>query len=390
MPKAGRTLVKEAIQDANAVKKLAMQKAKQALIEELSPGLKRVVERTIRGATEDVDRVRRAKDGYGENEKWEEGVQLEGDKDMAKDKDDMDYGEKDESLSAMFPDISEMGHEDEEEMPEGGLYANKGYEDEGEEEMEMAIPTLDEMGAEHGEPGEEGDMDEEIEISEDELKKAYESLRRTDAALKEASVDWSPTVVKDFPDTYQGTKGDWAAEGDPKPAGGLADVDGEKPWEEQEPSSKQDYQVKEAIEKGLKENATLRQYVSYLEEELDKAVGLVKKLHKEVSEVNLFNTKVMHVNELLNKYGRSLTRNQKKLSLESIDQARTVREVRVVAGTLNASLGSLIEVARGPKPNGQRARTSGTVTPKVLSESADATASDPQYSRMRKLAGLLK
>jgi len=245
----------------------------------------------------------------------------------------------------------------------------------------MSIPTLGE-----GDEGDMDDMDEEISISEADLKKAYESLMQTNAALSEAD------VTSGFADTYPKTR--WATEdGAPPSDTGLMDKDGsDKPWEEGEASAKQDLSVKESIEKGLRENSALRKYVSHLEEQLVAAHGVVGKLKEEVSSVNLFNMKVLRVNEMLNKFGKKLTVEQKKVVVEKIDSAKTVREVRMVAEALNASFKSsgvrISEGKRRPKANSSRTRSSGSPNQKVLRESVDNNGS-AQYDRMRELAGLI-
>lgn len=357
-----RKLIKEAVRDAMDVRDLAVEAAKVKLMDELAPTIKRLVEGKL---VEDIDRLNRARDGYGETE-FEESKDL-GDFDMK----DKDKGMKDESLSAMFPGMNEMEDEgDLDKMP-----------------VPEAADPMDEPVAEAAD-----EMDEEIEISETELQKAYESLMKVGAGLEEASVNWKPSVTGGFKDTYPNSE--WETEDSPPSDTGLMDkgADG-KGWEKTKPSKAQDYTVKEAIEKGLRENKELRKYVTYLEGKLQDALQVVEGLQLEVKRVNLFNTKVMQVNEILNKFGRSMTNEQKKIVLAKIDEGKTVREVKMVAEGLKAALGStvqgLTESKRNPKPNAQRVQRRGGADPKVLRESVDNSGGD-QFARMRQLAGIVK
>jgi len=449
MGASGRNIVKEAVADAQQVKNAAVEVAKQKLVEEMSSSIRNLVERHINHSvrSEDVDRVRRGEEGRGENPEFEEGKQLEGEDTMAEKKDDK--GKKDEkelekeSLESMFPGIAEMGDEEElggmprrgaegdmdamqdmsyemggmppmggmgdEELPEMGHMGGDeelpemgdmppmgdyggdfgGDEEEYDREDESQIPTL---GEKKGAPEEE-DMDEEITIDEAGLRKAYENVMKSAAALQETSVDWSPNVTSGYADTYNTSK--WETE-NPRKANdsqGLHDEDSDKPWEEGKPPQAQDYQVKEAIEKGLKENQELARYVMYLESQFAQAAGVIKELKKQIHEVNLFNRKVLHVNEILNDFGKNLTNEQKKLVISKIDEAANVREARIVSEALKASFKSALHLNEGRvrrnRPNAQRRLTSGSPDQKVLRESVDGNSMRTQFARQRELAGLV-
>jgi len=383
-----RNIVKEAVADAKQVRDLAIEAAKKKLVEQMTPAIKNLVEKQIRSSIEeDDDRLRR-----GMDDKWpgeshtgfeESKKELEGDTKMAKEKE----MEK-ESLGAMFPGISEM------EDDEGGLdqvekkpceaaldkpAPGKTLPDEEDELTDSFIPTLGE-----GEEGDEEEMEEDISIDEEGLKKAYEGLMKAEIALGEAS------VTKGFADSAKKTA--WDTEKAPPKDKGVLDKGAEgKGWEETEPPAKQDYSVKEAIEKGLKENSELREYVTFLEDKVREAKKIIESLKGRLSEVNLFNTKVLHVNEMLNKFGKNLTNEQKKIVIEKIDGAATMREVKIVAEALKASFSTtqLTESAtRRPKANAQRRLTSGAPDQKVLRESVDNNLRD-QFARQRELAGLV-
>jgi hypothetical protein len=223
-----------------------------------------------------------------------------------------------------------------------------------------------------GKDKEKEDMEEEVEISEAELSKVYESALQVEAS-----------VSKGFKDFVGGGELDQAS----KETGILDKKSGEKAWEKETPPDAQDFSVKEAIARGMAENKMLRG-------KLKEAVGIIKKLGTSLHETNIFNSKVLHVNRILNSHGR-LTKEQRQVVLEAIDGAKSIEQVRMVYETIvrsfKATSGALQEGKTvKPKANAQRPRTSGTPDQKVLSESVDRSQGQGQYDRMRQLAGLLK
>lgn len=365
-------IVHEAVNDVKELSELAVDAAMGKIVESVTPAVRALIEKSIRGGNvnEDLDRLRRAADGYGETE-FEEGTD-KGEKKMEK---ELDM----EALMGMFPGLSEI-EMDGEEMPEahkepdGDETPLKAADGEGEEEpeLESAIPTLGEAEEEK-----EGDMDEEIEISEAELRKVYE------ASLKQQSVA-EAMVSKGFKDMTPSGEID-----EVDPGAGIADVkSGESQWDEKGslPPARKDWTVKEVrqlIRQGLAENKKLREMNS-------KLLEMLKTTTAKLNETNLFNAKVLHVNKLFS--AGKLTKEQKKAVVESIDAAVSVNEVKKIALTLEKSFksaGLVNESVRKPKASSQGARTSGGANQKVLRESADKSA-NPNYSRWAQLAGLCK
>jgi hypothetical protein len=241
----------------------------------------------------------------------------------------------------------------------------------------MSIPHLGEDAEaepdmKEGKDKEKDEMDEEVEISESELHKVYEAALQTEAQ-----------VSKGFKDIVGGGELDQASK-----ETGIADKKtGEKHWETEVPPDHVDYQIKEALKAGLAENKMLRG-------KLKEAVTLIKRLGQTLHETNLFNSKVLHVNRILNTHGR-LTKEQKQVVLESIDKAKSVAQVKMVyeaiVSSFKASAGPLSESkSRKPTGNAQRPRTSGAPKPEILRESVDRAEGQGKYDRMRQLAGLLK
>jgi len=362
MKKEGRDLVSEAVNDATALKEAAIAAAKNELLESMAPAIKNLLEKNIKealGERKGYSSKTDAGSGQAQADYLPGGTpgieEAKGDSEMAKhDEAEVDEALEMEGLSGFFSEAEEP------EMDEASIPTlGEGHEEEEEEEEKNEAKKKG---------GEE--MDESIEISEAELRKVYEAALQTEVQVKKGFSEMTPNgelddVVKDVDK-------------------GLADVKkGEHEWDKETPPAKQDFVVKEMIKKGMAENKALR-------ENLKKAVQMIKVLGNRLHEVNLFNSKVLHVNRILNK-NAGLTSEQKRVVLESIDKAKTIDEVKTVYEVVTSSFavaGKLTE-SRKPLANSQRARTSGGADQKVLSESADRNVSD-SYSRLAQLAGLLK
>lgn len=335
------SVVKKAVQEAKDVARLSVDAAKNELIEQMNPMIQKIIAEQLRAGTlgEDLDRIRRHEDGYGDD--FEEG------KDMAK-----DGKEKVESISAMFPGVNEVA---EDEMDEA--YG-------ADEEMDEAAAADDEM-------------DEEIEISESELESIYQEALQLE-------VD----VTKGFKEMERGHELGAGAKGqyfsDPNNLETMKA--GEHQWDDEEPPAKKDFSVKEIrqlVKKGMAENKALTKENKAL-------VEMVKKLHGKLKEMNLLNTKILHVNKFL--AANRLTTEQKKAVIESIDRGTTVAEVKNIYGILESSFkaaGAVTESVRKPRADAQKRRTSGGADPRVLRESADRSESTG-YDRWNELAGLKK
>jgi hypothetical protein len=396
--KEGRQIVKEAVRDAKSLREAALESAKNEIVEALVPGLKALLDKTVR--SESVDRYRGSESDYyatDKERKYEEGTE-KGEPHMDDTQDKMGAGKLDmESLAAFFPQIAEIGAEgegggDEPAMPpcdDDDQMMGKKHK---EEEDEAAIPMLGMEGADAGleeAKDEEGEMDEQIEISEAELKKVYEQALQMEVQVK-----------KGFGDVTGGGELDQAFKDT-----GIADKKaGEAFWEKEEPPAAEDMipegvqlpeSVKKMIRAGMAENKALRAKLAESNKKLTEAYKAVRFVGGKLHEVNLFNAKVLHVNRLLNKHAK-LTSEQKKTAIESLDRAKSIAEVKNIYESINGMLISESakrmseSTARKPHANAQRARTSGAPNEKVLRESVDRGQNQAGNERWKRLAGLVK
>jgi hypothetical protein len=403
-----RALVKEAVEDANALKEAAVETAKNRLIEQLTPGLRKLVEGSL---LESVDRYSGSESDYYSNDKsrkWEESKKPRGEQQMA-DKDKKNPGEEPldlEALENFFPTMSEDPDPDPD--PDPAMVAADGMEPEPHAQHEdpsaqfVGIPQLGEepdpdpdpdpvpekprmKQAEAKKKGAEDkcddDLEEQVTISDAELKKVYEAALQTEVQVKKGFGDMSKFV------DFDSMKADGTGIAPDKSKG-------EHPWHEEEPMAVKDnipegkqpsvQQLLRVVRAGLAENKQLR-------ENLKKAVGMIKQLGGRLHETNLFNAKVLHANRILN--GGRLSTEERKVAMESIDRARSIEEVKMVhdaiVSSFKAAKAVVQESRNRPRANVQRRTTSGQPDPKVLRESVDR-GSNESFSRMKELAGLVK
>lgn len=364
------SIVKNAVRESRDVARLAVDAAKNELIEQLTPTIQAIIDGQLRrGALgrdvaalqgEGVNRLRQAADGYDGITDFEEGV------DMKKNKDG-----KMESVAALFPGVNEVA----DDVTESD---DNGYDDVGTGHPGTKDEGLEQEGADGTERDgvdESDDLGEALELSESELEHMY-------AEALQLEVD----VTKGFKDMAKphelgaGAKAQYQSD----PAN-LADYKtGEAEWDNVDPPAKQDYTVKEIrklVKRGMKENRQLA-------ERNVKLTEMVQSLHLKLTEMNLLNSKILHVNKFM--AAHRLTNEQKKTVIESIDRGQSVKEVKSIFSILEnsfRSVGAVTETRRAPRADSQKRRTSGAPDTRVLRESADK-AEGGGYGRWQQLAGL--
>lgn len=355
------SIAKSAVNESKAVARLAVDAAKNELIEHLTPTIQAIIDGQLRrGALgqdvaalrgEGVNRMRQAAGGYDGISDFEEG------RDMKKDKD-----EKVESVAALFPGVNEIAEGD----PDGGG-----------EDMGEGVDESEDEATYEGK--DEDGVDETLELSEAELNAIYREALQLEVDVKKGFGDMAKPH-----ELGAGAKYDSTGE-----EGSLIDMkSGEHPWEHDEPPAKKKWTVESLrplIRQGMAENRGLREQNSKLRE-------MVKAMHGKLTEMNLLNSKILHVNKFMSSHGR-LTREQKQSVIESIDRGNTVKEVKSIYAILESSYkaSSAISesVGRRPRADSQRRRTSGAPDTRVLRESADRGEGDNAYDRLRQLAGLV-
>ncbi len=130
--------------------------------------------------------------------------------------------------------------------------------------------------------------------------------------------------------------------------------------------------LKETLRKEMRKNRTL-------ETRLDEYRSAVETLREQLTDLNLFNAKLLYVNKLFQ--DKSVTPTRRRAMMESIDAAKSLREVKLIYKTLTGS------PARSSKRlNESTKRTLGSSSRKVGRSSATSTNSE--VDRWAILAGI--
>ena len=326
-----KTILEEAMEDTKLLKETAIENAKNVLVEAISPKIREFVDGQIG-------------DGIAEMPAYE-------DHDMGMDYDDEEDEEKDEGFLA--------------------FEAKDENEDDDDENMEEV-------------------NDEVVEITSEDLQQALSELIRTDLTEKH-SYQSGPDVSPGFADeenpnlNAKGGLGEKTAPGDR----GLEDKEKEEMWKDAEAPAASDWTVKEA--RYRKHINALASYAKALKTENAKYKKVAGFLKRNLEEVNLFNSKLLYTQKLLQ--NTNLDNTQRVGVIEAFDRAESLREVELVYKSLSESLkiaGALVEGQTGSKkPRSSRLTASGGTT-KILEEQVSEVTGENNFSkRMKTLAGLI-
>jgi hypothetical protein len=266
--------------------------------------------------------------------------------------------EETEEIPELDVDVSVEPEVEEESAMQGmGMYE---AEEEEKDELEEAKDEDKEETVEESEV---------VEITNEDLQKALKEIFKGE--ITEAS------VTKSFGDVQDPT---------PKTAGGkqqtgIADEkSGEHQWAEEEAPNAQDWTVKEAA---------YRKYIGALKKENTEYKKVCNFLKRNLQEVNLFNSKLLYTNKLLQ--ATELSSKQRIGVIEAFDRAQSLREVELVYKSLSESLkiaGALSESKKGPKAS-RPMRSSGTSS--TLNEGVERESGEESFAqRMQRLSGLVE
>lgn len=321
-----KSILEEAVDDVQSLKKAAEENAKRMLLEAISPNVKQLIENQLDDSAEknsdmyEIDAVSEAP----------KKVTLSADDDDADLEDELDSDDIDVEL------------EDD--------------EDEDDEPADVEIDV-------HKEAQEPAEGDDQVEITSDDLRKAFSEV--LNQGLKEVIT------------TTGGAKFDDASHPEDGEYGLAHKAPGEAQWADAKKvlnkAGKAKQVTKETYEKKI--TALQRQLAQYAE--------ALKYLKKNLNEMNLFNAKLIYTTRLL----QNPLNNKQKLSVvESIDAARNKSEVELVYKTLSESLkiaGAMNEnrKIKGPKASRYTSRSSTVIT--------EGTDHDTQANRWAKIAGLI-
>jgi hypothetical protein len=326
---ANQDLLKQAIAEAKAVREAAISNAKDVMEESLTPHIKDMLAAKLQ-EMEEEEMDETVEEGSYEEDEMEEGG-------YKKDMDELVAEEEDEPAE---DDAEESEDEAEDETMDGEEEAEE-IEDMNVEDLKNLIRDIiaQEMGG-----GEMEDMEDMEDMSMDDEPGGVEDMVATDD--EEINLEEL-----------------------------LAELES---LSEEEEVAEAKHDDEDAMEEAKHEDE--------MEEsaELNEALKTVRFLRKELSEVNLLNSKLLYVNKIFKAH--NLSEAQKVNIITTFDKAETVKEVKLVYETVADNIGTVKSKKTQIKEHKSFAsKASGNSTKReVISEVSD------QVRRMQKLAGIIK
>ena len=333
-----RKLFEEAIADAKAVKSMAIENARKALQESITPHLQSMLSEKIKALEED--------ENVSENEETEEVNEVE----------ETNVVNETEEVEEAKEEIEES---DELNLDELLAELNEDEEINETEEVNENL-ELDEKKdeTEEVEAEEEIDLDD---MSADDLKNFIEGVIKDMVTAGELEAD------------HKGPKGPKAGPKEPK--------GGKNKAPKAEKSDDEEVSIDEILANLEENEAEVNEEKDETNEELEVALETIDTLRSEINEVNLLNAKLLYVNKIFK--ANNLNENVKKNVLSSFDKAKTVQEVKIVYNTLLESIEKKITKKTNITENlGSASRVIKNTKTQPILETNDT------FARWKKLAGL--
>lgn len=370
-----RSLLKEAIADAKAVKETAIANAKAALEEAFTPYLKE----KLAAKLAEMDDMDEAEDKMmAEEKEMDENFDLDEmkhDMDEAAEMDEMKHDMKkgkdleEMDLDELLRELEGMEEGEKEEMTEGEedlindpkgptAHGNVAEEEDmkmGEEDEEMDLENMTEEDLKSfiesviADMVAAGELEGEMEGG-DEMKDEMEMEDEEEVDIEELLAELMTERKK-----YGGNKGDIPA----KKRGDKKDT---------------------AEEEGVED---YKKKTKKMEEQLAEAHKAIKTIQSELNEVNLLNAKLLYTNKIFK--ARTLSESQKVKVLEAFDKASSVKEVKLVFETLsNSAKEKKTSINESMFGGASKASGIAPTAKKPIFEVND------QFSRWQTLAGIKK
>jgi hypothetical protein len=365
-------LLTEAIADAKAVKETAIANAKLSLEEAFTPHLKSMLSAKL----QELDKDEKEFD----------------EKDEVKEMDDVSFKEKNgASMDAVPRKVGQSTVNEEEEVEEeinldellAELEENSrtdaeeegykdGMKDEKEDLMnEDARTDAEEEGYLDGEEDEKEDMEGDLEdaeidledLSEDDLKSFIEDV------IKDMVSKGEIEPGDEF-EEEGGDEEEVEVEDEPMDTDVEVEIDEAKKDKMYDPVMRH---VEKGDDKAEKETEKMR---------FKEAMDQINALKVELQEVNLLNAKLLYTNKIFK--AKNLTEDKKVKVLKAFDNAKDVKQAKVIFDTLSEGL--IMKTPHINEVKGSASKASG-LEPKATVQ--PIIESNDVYNRMRKLAGLI-
>ena len=333
------TLLEQAIIDAEALREAAMKNAEASIVEKYSSEVKAAVESLL-------------------SEEFEEELDEEEESDESPVMNEVPYANEDgDSPVTVRLDLEALERALNEE---GSDEAEQTHEDLAEEVLD------EEVGASGGDDDKEtvtldvaelAEADEEIELDETLLNAIAEELR-VDVGMPGQGMGGRTTPTSADLEGQEAT---------------LANLKDDELAEEHE-----------ALQKAKEEADMYLEQVKKLTASNKKLQTALTTINERMEDVNLSNARLLYTNRVLK--SNSLNERQRTRIVESISTAGSVEEAKVIYDTLQSAVGG---TKRAPQSLSEAVDRSSPTLPRNSSrKTKQPNAQNPQYNRMRALAGI--
>jgi len=361
---ANQDLLKQAIAEAKAIREAAISNAKDVMEESLTPHLKDMLAAKLQEMeAEEMEETVEEEVLEEEEAIAEETVEEEAVEEGSYEKDEMD--ETVEEAEETVAEEDEPAEDDAEESEDEAEEEAEESEEDAEEIEDMDVADLkdlirDIIAQEMGHGEEEGIEDIE---GEDEIGGVEDMVAADDEEINlEELLSELEALAEE-------------------------DVNEEEVNEEEVTEASHDLQqemeeeVTEDVEEQVEEEVTEEVEES---NELQEALDTIEILRKELSEVNLLNSKLLYVNKIFK--ANNLSEAQKVNIITTFDKAETVKEVKLVYETVAENIAAPKSEKSNIKEHKSFASkaTGNSTKGEVISEVSE------QVRRMQKLAGIIK
>ena len=228
-----------------------------------------------------------------------------------------------------------------------------------------AAETMSEPTDEIGNIDEEIDLtnlfegEEEIEISEEQLKDIVEKL----------TLDFNPQ------------KTGWLEK--PQYETRQAELEAEALAAHDDSNNEEMDKLKEALELSKTQNKNLKEKLKEMADGIQEMKSFSDKVKDTLSEVNLQNARLLYTNKTLS--SDSLNERQKDKLVEAISNSKTVEEAKVIYETLQGAVGERRQKSSAPKSLSEAVTKRSSA---LLKGSEAKQEADPKLDRMKRLAGI--
>jgi len=364
-------LLKEAIADADAIKKLAVENAKASLNQAFDSKIKSMLAARLQEEADDTDELEE------EVEDTDEAKKKSSEEESEKESEDEEAKDVDEEID-INKILAEMEDEDDDQ------------EEEEEEEVDETVEEAEATDKPAGLIGKGAEI----------LKKMFPDLKIDPAKVKEFEQMVSNALAnvtgmreedemeeedEDGKEMKEGEKESYDEEVDLDAL--LKELEMEEGKEESDEDDDMEDEMKEAKKEDEDEDDqdAMSKMKKKHAEELAEIRSQAAELAGKVNETNLINAKLLYLNKILHKH--NLSEAQKVKVIAAFDKATNVKEAKIVFESLNEAFGVKNDKSKTnlKESLGFASKAAGTSTKREI-----ITEADVQVARWQKLAGINK